>query len=58
MLIVIRELKQTRIRQQQERHLKNVHLHFYSPFTMIQSHHACKMYSNYPGIKLEPGLQR
>ena len=27
-------------------------------FSIIQSHYACKMCSNYPGIKLKPALQR
>ena len=27
-------------------------------FSIVQSHYACKMCLNYPGIKLEPALQR
>ena len=47
MLIVIRELKQTCCRRQREHHMKNVNLHLYNPFLIIQRHYACKMYSSY-----------
>jgi len=35
---------------------ENVTSRFCEYFSMIQSHHAWKMCSNYPGIKLEPAL--
>ena len=35
---------------------ENVTWRFCNHFSIIQSHHACKMCSNYPGIKLEPAL--
>ena len=37
---------------------ENVTSLFRSHFWIIQSHHGCKVCSNYPGIKLEPALQR
>ena len=33
-------------------------VHFCNHFLIIQSHYACKICSNYPGITLEPVLQR
>ena len=35
---------------------ENLTSRFCNHFSIIQSHHACKMCSNYPGIKLEPAL--
>ena len=35
---------------------ENVTSRFCNHFSVIQSHHACKMCSNYPGIILEPAL--
>ena len=37
---------------------ENVTSRLCSHLLIIQSHYACKMCSNYPGIKLEPALQR
>ena len=37
---------------------ENVTSRFCYNFSIIQSHYACKMCSNYPGIKLEPALHR
>ena len=34
----------------------NVTLRFCNHFSIIQTHYAWKMCSNYPGIKLEPAL--
>ena len=31
---------------------------FCNHFSIIQSHYACEVCSNYPGIKLEPALHR
>ena len=47
--LVNRELKQTRRRQKQERHLKTSH--FCNHFSIIQGHYAWKMCSNYPENK-------
>ena len=35
---------------------ENVTSRFCNHFSIIKSHYACKMCSNYPGIKLEPAL--
>ena len=37
---------------------ENVTSRFCNHFFIIQSHYACKMCSNYPGIKLELALHR
>ena len=37
---------------------ENVTSRFCNHFSIIQGHHGCKMCSNFPGIKLEPALQR
>ena len=47
-----------RRRRKRERRLKFLTSRFYNNFAIIQSHYAWKMYSNYPGIKLEPALLR
>ena len=48
--------KQRRRRRQGERHLKMQLRVFHNNFAVIQSHYACEMCSNYPGIKLEPAF--
>ena len=40
------------------RKFENVTLCFCNYLSIIQSHYACKMCSNYPRIKLEPAFQR
>ena len=37
---------------------ENVISRFCNHFSIIPSHYACKMCFNYPGIKLEPALQK
>ena len=37
---------------------ENVASRFCNHFSIIESHYACKMCSNYPRIQLEPALQR
>ena len=37
---------------------ENITSRFFNNFAVIQSHYACKMCPNYPGIKLEPALLR
>ena len=37
---------------------ENVTTRFCNHLSIIQSHYACKMCSNYPRIKLQPALQR
>ena len=37
---------------------ENLTFRFCNHFSIVQSHFAWKMCSNYPGIKLEPALQR
>ena len=37
---------------------ENVTSRFCNHFSIIQSHYACKMCFNYPGIRLEPALHR
>ena len=37
---------------------ENVTSRFCNHFSIIQGHHGCKMCSNFPGIKLDPALQR
>ena len=45
--------------QQQEHHQKNITLHLCNNFSIIiLSHYACKMYSNYPGVKLVSAVWR
>jgi len=51
----IRELKQTRCRRRRELHLK---MYLCNHFSIVQSHIFSKMSCNYPGIKLEPALQK